>query len=188
MSNHERTDRRRRRGAVPPPGLRRHRRQADRHRGPGAVRLAVPLLPRRQGAARRRGDPDLGRAVRAADPRRVRPRARPRRPAFARSSPAPPSTSSRPTTPTRARSRRSRSRSRAAASRCARRAPTCSRAGSPPAPRAAPAPGSVAEQARELTIAMIAALEGAFVLARALRSTEPLEIAGEMVARRSSAH
>jgi AcrR family transcriptional regulator len=37
--------------------------------------------------------------------------------------------------------------------------------------------------ARELTIAMIAALEGAFVLARALRSTEPLEIAGEMVAR-----
>ena len=39
------------------------------------------------------------------------------------------------------------------------------------------------EQARELTIAMIAALEGAFVLARALRSTEPLEIAGEMVAK-----
>ncbi len=39
------------------------------------------------------------------------------------------------------------------------------------------------EQARELTIAMIAALEGAFVLARALRSIEPLEIAGEMVAK-----
>jgi AcrR family transcriptional regulator len=39
------------------------------------------------------------------------------------------------------------------------------------------------ERARELTIAMLAALEGAFVLARALRSTEPLEIAGEMVAR-----
>jgi AcrR family transcriptional regulator len=38
------------------------------------------------------------------------------------------------------------------------------------------------EQARELTIAMIVALEGAFVLARALRSIEPLEIAGEMVA------
>jgi hypothetical protein len=37
-------------------------------------------------------------------------------------------------------------------------------------------------QARELTIVMIAALEGAFVLARALRSTEPLLIAGEMVA------
>lgn len=39
------------------------------------------------------------------------------------------------------------------------------------------------EKARELTIAMLAALEGAFVLARALRSTEPLEIAGELVAR-----
>jgi AcrR family transcriptional regulator len=39
------------------------------------------------------------------------------------------------------------------------------------------------EKARELTIGMLAALEGAFVLARALRSTEPLEIAGEMVAR-----
>jgi AcrR family transcriptional regulator len=39
------------------------------------------------------------------------------------------------------------------------------------------------ERARELTIAMIAALEGAFVLARALRSTEPLEVAGELVAK-----
>jgi AcrR family transcriptional regulator len=38
------------------------------------------------------------------------------------------------------------------------------------------------ERARELTIAMLAALEGAFVLARASRSTEPLEIAGELVA------
>jgi AcrR family transcriptional regulator len=38
--------------------------------------------------------------------------------------------------------------------------------------------------ARELTIALIAALEGAFVLARALRDTEPLHIAGEMVAAR----
>jgi AcrR family transcriptional regulator len=38
------------------------------------------------------------------------------------------------------------------------------------------------EKARELTIAMLAALEGAFVLARALRSTEPLEIAGELTA------
>jgi AcrR family transcriptional regulator len=37
-------------------------------------------------------------------------------------------------------------------------------------------------KARELTIAMLAALEGAFVLARALRSTEPLEIAGELAA------
>jgi AcrR family transcriptional regulator len=53
---------------------------------------------------------------------------------------------------------------------------------------AAGSPRFVAERldeptARELTIAMIAALEGAFVLARALRSTEPLDIAGEMVAR-----
>jgi AcrR family transcriptional regulator len=42
--------------------------------------------------------------------------------------------------------------------------------------------GLTDEQARELTIAMLAALEGAFVLARALRTTEPLAIAGEMVA------
>jgi AcrR family transcriptional regulator len=40
-----------------------------------------------------------------------------------------------------------------------------------------------AAKARELTIAMLCALEGAFVLARALRSTEPLELAGEMAAR-----
>jgi AcrR family transcriptional regulator len=38
------------------------------------------------------------------------------------------------------------------------------------------------ERARELTMAFICALEGAFVLARAQRSTEPLLIAGEMVA------
>ena len=42
--------------------------------------------------------------------------------------------------------------------------------------------GLTDEQARERTIGMLAALEGAFVLARALRSTEPLHIAGEMVA------
>ncbi len=42
--------------------------------------------------------------------------------------------------------------------------------------------GISAVRARELTIAMLAALEGAFVLARALRSTEPLAIAGELVA------
>jgi hypothetical protein len=30
---------------------------------------------------------------------------------------------------------------------------------------------------------MLTALEGAFVLARAMRSTEPLEVAGEMAAR-----
>jgi AcrR family transcriptional regulator len=44
------------------------------------------------------------------------------------------------------------------------------------------AEGATPEQARELTVAMLCALEGAFVLARALRTTEPLEIAGEMVA------
>jgi AcrR family transcriptional regulator len=41
--------------------------------------------------------------------------------------------------------------------------------------------------ARNLTIAMLTALEGAFVLARALRSTEPLEIAGELAATRVQA-
>ncbi len=41
----------------------------------------------------------------------------------------------------------------------------------------------MSRRARELTIAMICALEGAFVLARALRSTEPLTVAGELVAR-----
>src|SRR5947209_15889568 len=35
------------------------------------------------------------------------------------------------------------------------------------------------EAARELTIGMLASLEGAFVLARALRTTEPLHVAGE---------
>ncbi|HEY1356598.1 MAG TPA: TetR/AcrR family transcriptional regulator, partial [Solirubrobacterales bacterium] len=38
------------------------------------------------------------------------------------------------------------------------------------------------ERARSLVIQMIAALEGAFVLSRALRSTEPLEATGEAVA------
>src|SRR5438067_10533445 len=41
--------------------------------------------------------------------------------------------------------------------------------------------GVDAATARELTIAMLAALEGAFVLARALRSTEPLEVGGELI-------
>jgi AcrR family transcriptional regulator len=40
---------------------------------------------------------------------------------------------------------------------------------------------------RELTIAMLAALEGAFVLARASRSTEPLLVAGELAAQRVEA-
>ncbi|MHB8531089.1 MAG: TetR/AcrR family transcriptional regulator [Solirubrobacteraceae bacterium] len=39
-----------------------------------------------------------------------------------------------------------------------------------------------AEQARALAIAMIASLEGAFVLSRALRSTEPVEVAGAAAA------
>jgi hypothetical protein len=34
------------------------------------------------------------------------------------------------------------------------------------------------KRARALAFSMIAALEGAFVLARALRSTEPIEVAG----------
>jgi len=38
------------------------------------------------------------------------------------------------------------------------------------------------ETARELVIAMIAALEGAFVLARASQSTEALQVAGELIA------
>jgi AcrR family transcriptional regulator len=44
--------------------------------------------------------------------------------------------------------------------------------------------GLAPETARELTVATLAALEGAFVLARALRTTEPLEVAGELAARR----
>ena len=42
--------------------------------------------------------------------------------------------------------------------------------------------GVTPDVARELTIGMIAALEGAFVLSRALRSTEPLAVAGELTA------
>jgi hypothetical protein len=38
-------------------------------------------------------------------------------------------------------------------------------------------------KARELAIAMLTGLEGAFVLARATRSTEPLAVAGELSAR-----
>lgn len=37
-------------------------------------------------------------------------------------------------------------------------------------------------EVRELVLGMIAALEGAFVLARAMRSTEPLEVAGRLTA------
>ena len=42
--------------------------------------------------------------------------------------------------------------------------------------------GIAEARARELAIGMVAALEGAFVLARALRSTEPLAVAGELTA------
>lgn len=42
--------------------------------------------------------------------------------------------------------------------------------------------GGDADTARELAIGLIAALEGAFVLSRALRSTEPLHVAGRQVA------
>ncbi len=44
------------------------------------------------------------------------------------------------------------------------------------------AEGISRDRARELTIAMLCALEGAFVLARAARSTDPLLIAGELAA------
>jgi AcrR family transcriptional regulator len=44
------------------------------------------------------------------------------------------------------------------------------------------AAGIVEPRARELAIGMVAALEGAFVLARALRSTEPLAVAGALAA------
>jgi AcrR family transcriptional regulator len=44
------------------------------------------------------------------------------------------------------------------------------------------ASGIAPDRARELATAFVAALEGAFVLARASRSTEPMRIAGEMVA------
>jgi AcrR family transcriptional regulator len=50
------------------------------------------------------------------------------------------------------------------------------------APRFASA-GVPGPRARELAIAMICGLEGAFVLARAWRSTEPLTIAGDVAAR-----
>ncbi len=46
--------------------------------------------------------------------------------------------------------------------------------------------GLAPELAREFTIAMLCALEGAFVLARAARSTEPLEVAGELMAARAA--
>jgi AcrR family transcriptional regulator len=44
------------------------------------------------------------------------------------------------------------------------------------------AAGLTQGRAREVTIAMLCALEGAFVLARAMRSTEPLRVAGELSA------
>lgn len=43
------------------------------------------------------------------------------------------------------------------------------------------ADGIPADRARRLAIQLLAALEGAFVLSRALRSTEPVEVAGEGV-------
>jgi AcrR family transcriptional regulator len=44
------------------------------------------------------------------------------------------------------------------------------------------AAGLPRDRARELAISMLASLEGAFVLARALRSTEPVEVAGTAAA------
>ena len=86
---------------------------------------------------------------------------------------------SRPTTPTPARSRPWRSRSRAPTRSCARPAPTSSSAwiegGTERFVDGRPLP----RRARTLVIQMLAGLEGAFVLSRALRSTEPVELAGE---------
>jgi AcrR family transcriptional regulator len=45
------------------------------------------------------------------------------------------------------------------------------------------ADGIPEDRARELTIQMLSALEGAFVLSRALRRTDPVELAGEAVVR-----
>jgi AcrR family transcriptional regulator len=44
------------------------------------------------------------------------------------------------------------------------------------------AEGLPGEVARELSVAMLAALEGAFILSRAKRTTDPLEIAGRTMA------
>ena len=60
------------RRAVPPPGLQRDRPQAGRRRGRGAVRLALPPLPRRQAGARRGGDRDGRRLLPGARHRRLR--------------------------------------------------------------------------------------------------------------------
>ncbi len=43
--------------------------------------------------------------------------------------------------------------------------------------------GLTSERGREMTITMLCALEGAFILARAQRTTEPLAIAGELAAK-----
>ena len=89
------------------------------------------------------------------------------------SSPAPRRLCGRPTTPTHARSPPSRSRSPAPARSCARPAPTSSTPGSKAGPPASRRPASRASARGELAIEILAALEGAFVLSRALRSTEP---------------
>ncbi len=151
----------------------------------GAVRLAVPLLPARQGAARRRGDPALRRALRAADPGCVRPGAGPRHRRtglLRRRRRAPRADRLRRRVPDRDGRARGLEQQRADAEACAevferwiarRRGPVRRR-------------GRHRGDGRELTIGMLRALEGAFVLARAARSTEPLRIAGEMVGRTPS--
>ena len=60
-----------------------------------------------------------------------------------------------------------------------RPAPTSSTPGSRAAPSASRIAGIPRPQARTLVIQMLAGLEGAFVLSRALRTTEPVELAGE---------
>ena len=166
------------RDAVSPSGLHRHRRQTDRRRRRRAVLLALPLLPQRQGPARRRGHPFLRPDVRGA---RRRPCST-RRPTSSRActtaSQAPPRRCARPTTPTPARSPRSRSRSRAPTSRCDIATAEVFERWITSSTERFVAAGIPEATARELAIGMIGALEGAFVLSRAMRSTEPLDVAG----------
>lgn len=154
--------------------LRRHRRQADRCRGTGAVRLDLPPLPRRQGADRRLDDPRLGSRLRVAHRRRHRPC---------------PGSRQRPTRLLR-RGRRAPARQRL----CRRMPDRDRRPGGRQHERTA-APGhrrgirelaggaqrTLAgrrigdERARELSLQILSLLEGAFVFCRASRSTEALD-------------
>ena len=166
-----------------------------RHKGYGAVgmkdiaaglrrpdRLAVSPLPRRQGADRARGADQRRPRLRTAHPldrRRVhRPRRRHRR----RLHPGGRGHGTAPGSRTCARWPASPPRSPTPSRNSAKPPPRCSRAGSTAAAPTSRARGLDASQAREVTLALIGALEGAFVLARTLRSTEPLLAAGRALA------